>query len=186
MRAKAGVDEAVLHRLRIKHRQVAVRALGRKGLGRRVVRAFLAEGRIVRTAHPGGKPHPTMAVEHAVVIVRLAFPHHFVAPIGRRLHRFLTTPGVSESRTGRREILDRMGFGIQDRNDIDAQFGRTVNRTVGVNRRKAPIGGDQVVQVMLIIEPIPSRHDDVALGPLRPCRFRMGQLALGDAVRPVR
>ncbi len=79
-----------------------------------------------------------------------------------------------------------MGFRIEDRNDIDAQFSRAVNRTVGVDRRKAPIGSDQIVQIMLVIEPIPSRHDDVALGPLRPCRFGMGQLALGDAVGPVR
>src|SRR3990167_3988229 len=39
---------------------------------------------------------------------------------------------------------------------------------------------------MLVVEPIPGGDDDVALDPLRSRGLRMGQLALGDPVRPVR
>src|SRR3989338_1058921 len=39
---------------------------------------------------------------------------------------------------------------------------------------------------MLVVEPIPGGDDDVALDPLRSFGPRMGQLALGDAVGPVR
>src|SRR5512132_464823 len=41
------------------------------------------------------------------------------------------------------------------------------------------------MEVMLVIEPIPGRDDDVALDALRARRLRMGQLPFGDAVRPV-
>ena len=39
---------------------------------------------------------------------------------------------------------------------------------------------------MLVVEPIPGGDDDVALDALRSWRLRMGQLAFGDAIRPVR
>src|SRR5262249_51829611 len=41
------------------------------------------------------------------------------------------------------------------------------------------------MQVLLGAAPLPPRHDDVALEPLRPRRLAGRQLALGDAFRPI-
>src|SRR5436309_14072537 len=42
------------------------------------------------------------------------------------------------------------------------------------------------MQIMLVVEPIPGCDDNIALDTLRSRRLRMGQLAFGDAIRPVR
>ena len=94
--------------------------------------------------------------------------------------------GVSASRTGAVKFDGGVLFRIEDRHHVGAVLGASRTLAVGIDRRVAPIRGDQVVQVMLVVEPIPGRDDDVALDALRPRRLRMGQLALGDAVRPVR
>src|SRR5215212_2825766 len=48
--AEAGVDKSVFHRLWIEHRGLARRAIQRKHFGRGMLRALLAERRIVHTA----------------------------------------------------------------------------------------------------------------------------------------
>ncbi len=62
---------------------------------------------------------------------------------------------------------------------------RPVDRTIGVDRRIAPVGGDQIVQVLLVVVPVAQRDHDVALDALRTCRLGERQLALLDALGPV-
>ena len=61
MRAEAGVDEGVLHRLRIEHRHLAGRPLEREHLRGRMIGALLAEGRVVhrRARSPRATPGPS-------------------------------------------------------------------------------------------------------------------------------
>ena len=82
MGLEAGVDEAVLHRLEIEHRERPVRLLQRGKLGGGMVRALLAEIRVLGPAHRGRHPHPAVFVEHGVVVVDLAVPDLLHAPIG--------------------------------------------------------------------------------------------------------
>src|SRR5262249_35012929 len=56
---------------------------------------------------------------------------------------------------------------------------------VRVDRRVAPVGGDQIMQVSLWIAPFPRGDDDVAFNTLRPWRLGVRQLALGDAIGPI-
>ncbi len=88
MGAKAGVDETVLHGLGIEHRHLPPRAFERKRFGRGVIRAFFAKGRIFNAAHRRREPHPALAVEHTVVIVRPLAPDFLLTPVGRSVNRF--------------------------------------------------------------------------------------------------
>ena len=189
MGLEAGVDEGVLHRLRIEHRQRPVGLLEREQLGGRMVRALLAEVRILRPAHRRRQPHPALPVEHGVVVVGLGVPELLVAPIGRGTERLVhgRVPGSKPFRRvrvahRRLEVGHRVRLGIEDRQDVGRVFGRAEHRAVGVDRRIAPVRSDQVVQIFLRVAPVPGRDDDVALEPLRPRRLVLGQLALGDAV----
>src|SRR5207248_8013236 len=82
VRAEAGVDRRVFHGLRVEHCDLSIVALDRERLGRRMLRAFSAERRIVRTAYRGREPHAALPVEHRVVVVDLRIPDLLVAPIG--------------------------------------------------------------------------------------------------------
>ena len=77
VRAEAGADVRELLRLRIPHREMASRALDREQLRRRMIRARLAEVRIVRRPHGRSDPHAALLVEHRVV--------HVVAAASRSL-----------------------------------------------------------------------------------------------------
>jgi hypothetical protein len=94
---EAGVDERVLHRLRVEHRELPVALFQRKELGRGMLGALLAEGRVVEPAHRGGQPHSALAVDHHVVIIDARVPDLPVAPIGRR-HCLLQRIGKWQSR----------------------------------------------------------------------------------------
>src|SRR5688572_28907701 len=78
-----------------------------------------------------------------------------------------------------------MSFRIKDGDNVHAKLGGAVHRAVGIHGWKTTIGGDQVVQVMFVIKPIPGSDDDIALDALRPLRFSVRQLALGHAIGPV-
>ena len=41
------------------------------------------------------------------------------------------------------------------------------------------------MEILLLVAPVPGRHDDVALDSLRPRRLAVRQLALGDAIGPI-
>ena len=156
--------------------------------GRRMVGALFAERRIIRAAHCRCEPYPPVAIEHAVVVVGLAVPDLLRSPVGRRLHRLSFRLIVGLAYPGREresEIRGPVRFRIEDGNNIDANLGGAVNRAIGIDSGVATIRSDQVVQVMLIVEPIPRGDDDVALDSLRPGGLHVRQLALGDAVRPV-
>ena len=85
----------------------------------------------------------------------------------------------------RLEVGDRAGLGIEDRKHVGRVFRRAEELAVGVDGRIAPVRRDQVVEILLLVAPVPGRDDDVALHPLRPRRLAVRQLALGDAVGPV-
>src|ERR1035437_3479179 len=85
MGCEAGVDEAVLHGLGIEHRHLACRLFERERLGRRMIRAFLAKGRVIHPAHGGREPYPTLLVEHGVVIIRPSIPKFLFTPVSRSL-----------------------------------------------------------------------------------------------------
>ena len=192
MRAEAGVDEGVFLRLRIEDRELADVLLDREHLGRRMVRTLLAEVRVVRTADRRRQPDPAFAVEHGVVIVDLRIPGLLVAPIGRRRDRLFDRRVARSQGFGhvgiahrRLEGRDRVRLGIEDRQNVGRIFRRAEQRAIGVDRRIALVGRDQVVQVLLLGAPVPGGDDDVALDALRPRRLAVRQFALGDAVGPV-
>src|SRR5262249_60315665 len=60
VRPETSIDEAVLHRLGIEHRHLTPRLLEWKHLGRGMVRALLAECRIIEPAHARSQPDPAL------------------------------------------------------------------------------------------------------------------------------
>ena len=182
----------VFHGLGIEHRHLARRPLEREDLGRGMVGALLAPGRVVHAAHRCGDPHPALLVEHGVVVVGAGVPELLVAPVGRRLQR-LDAGGVSRpERLRHARIRDRhleerhlAGLRIQDRHVVGCVFGRAVKRPVRIDGRVATVRRDQVMQVVLFGGPLPGADDEVALDPLRPRRLGLRQLALGDAIGPL-
>src|SRR5262249_11475448 len=71
------------------------------------------------------------------------------------------------------------------RHVVGGVFGRAVERPVSIDGGIAPVGRDQVVQIVLVGAPFPRRDDDVAFDALPPRRLALRQVALGDAVGPV-
>src|SRR5262249_16989869 len=69
MRAETGVDVSELRRFRVEHRQLPFIAVERKGLGKRISRAFAAECRRAGSVIGAGHPQPAFGVKHVVVIV---------------------------------------------------------------------------------------------------------------------
>ena len=82
VRGEAGVDERVLLRPGIEHRDVAHGAVHREGLRRRVIRAGLAERGVVGAAHRRREPQPAVAPEHRVVVVDARLPDALAGPVG--------------------------------------------------------------------------------------------------------
>ena len=141
---------------------------------------------------PGRRePDAALPVEHRVVVVGLAVPDVLLAPIGRG-PQDLDRAGVAgperQRHVGRgrqhevrRDVLHR----IEDRHVVAGMLALPVQRPVGVDGRIAPVAGDQVVQILLVVVPVAQRDDDVALDALRPRRLGNRQLALRDALGPV-
>ena len=188
MGAEAGVDEGVLHRLRIEHRDLA-RRLARAGTPWRTDDPSPSCRRPdcpcrARSAASHTRP---LLVEHRIVVVGAGVPELLVAPIGRRLQRLdarrhgpaRATPAC---RIAHRHLEERhlVGLRIEDRHVVGRVFRRAVQRAVGVDRRIAPVGRDQVVQVFVRRRPFPRGDDDIALDALRPRRL------VPSAVRPWR
>ena len=194
MGAETGFDEGVLHRFRVEHGHLALRHVDREGLGRRMIRALLAEGGVVVTAHIGRKPHPALPVEHAVVVVSLLRPDLLHSPVRRGRQRLVERRGVERrpERLGHAVIQDRhleernlMRLRVEDRDVVARVFGRTEQRAVGIDGGIAAIRRDQVVEEGLFRAPFPRGNDDVTLDARRPLRLLLGQRARGDAVGPL-
>ena len=81
----------------------------------------------------------------------------------------------------RRGVLHR----IEHRQILRAFLGRAIERTVGVDGRIASVGADRIVQIGLRVRPVPQRHDEVALDPLRALRRGRRHGAGGNPVGPV-
>ena len=175
MGLEAGVDEGVFHRLGVENRDRAVRLLERGQLGGRMIGAFLAEVRVLGAAHRRRHPHAALLVEHGIVVVHLGVVELLLTPIGRRPER-LVHGRVSRSKPFRGvciadrslEIGDGVRLRIQDRDDVGRIFGRAEDRTIGIDGRIPAVRGDQVVQILLRVAPIPRGNHDVALESLRP------------------
>ena len=177
MRAEAGLVGGVLAGLRIVHRHPAVGAVERKLHGRGVARALLAERRVVRHVARRREPDAALPVEHRVVVVGPAVPDVLLAPIGRG-PQDLDRAGVAgperQRHVGRgrqhevrRDVLHR----IEDRHVVAGVLALPVHRPIGVDGRIAPVAGDQVMQILLVVVPVAQRDDDVALDTLRPRRL---------------
>ena len=194
VRAEASVDEAVLHRLGIEHRDLTSGAVEREYLGRGMVRILLAEGWVLDSAHGRGEPHPAGLVEHAVVVVGALTPDLLVSPIGRGLVRLRCGGGMERrpERFRRIRIRDRhfeerrlVRLRVEDRHVVARVLGRPVERTIRVDGGIAPVRGDQIMDKGLLTAPFPGGDDEIALHALRALRLVLGQLALGDAIDPV-
>ena len=83
------------------------------------------------------------------------------------------------------EVLRRVCLRIEDRDVVHAVFGRTDHRAVRVDRRITPVRGNQVVEILFLVGPVPGGDHDVALDALRPRRLAVRQLALLDPLGPV-
>jgi hypothetical protein len=190
---EAGVDELGLLRLRIVHRDHPRALLEWKQLGGRMVRAFLAEGRLVLlVAECRRHPDTAFAVERRVVVVEMRRPDFFLAPVGGRSHRFFSR-GVTRTehfvhvrianrrRLNGGDVLHR----IEDRESVHAVFRLAEHRAIGIHRRIAPVGDGQGVQIVLLVRPVPGGDHNIALDAFRPLRRGARQLAFGDPVGPI-
>ncbi len=80
VRAEAGIDECVFHRLRVKHGHLACTSFEWENLGVRIVGALFAPSRIIHAAHGGREPDTALLVEHGIVIVGTRVPQRFALP----------------------------------------------------------------------------------------------------------
>src|SRR5215204_2332232 len=128
---EAGIEMDELFAFRIVHRDVTTGFFHRKELGRRMVGAVLAEGRILRRANARGHPDPPGAVEHRVMHRGLALPDSLRAPIRRRKTResgALDEAGIRRFRIlrGRLYIADAVLLRIEYRQIISGILRRAV------------------------------------------------------------
>ena len=130
-------------------------------------------------------PDAPLAVDHRIVHVGPAGPDRLRCPSTATAASALRRPD-RRVRIARPHVhaARRVANRIEHGNVIRAQLGSAVDRTVGVDRRIAPVGRDLVVHVDLRVGPVPLRDDDVPLRALR-ARRRGRQLAGRDAIRPV-
>ena len=94
--------------------------------------------------------------------------------------------GVSGSRTGAMKCVTVCVLGSRIGNGVGRVLRRAEQRAVGIDGRIAPVRGDQVVQVLLLVDPVPGGDDDVALDSLAAAAASLRQFTLGDAVGPIR
>ena len=189
---EAGIDEGVFHRLRVEHRQLAVALVQRPRLGGGVVGALFAERRVLDAAHGGGQPHPALPVDHRIVVVDAGIPNLLVAPIGRGLHRRQHGGVAGPERQRHLRIAHRRLEGgdavldrIENRDRVGGIFRLAEHRAVAVDGRVALIRHAEIVEIVLLVGPVPGGDDDVALEARRPLGLVVGQFALGDAVGPI-
>ena len=160
-------------------------------LGIGIVRALPAERRRAGRVIGPGHPDPALGIEHVVVIVEPRVPDLLHAPIGRSRHRLLDRGMARPERLGHTRPLRRRDVGDLRRSSDRAPAGdrshirSSRTAAVGIDRRIALVGRDQVVKIFLVVAPIPGRDHDIALDALRPRRLGARQLALGDAIGPV-
>ncbi len=185
MRAETGVDEGELSGLRIVQGELAVGTPDGKDPGRGMIRTFPAEGRIRRPPHARGEPDPALLVEHRIVRARLAVPDRLRSPIRGRRHRVVLRRRRLRIADRHSHFARRMPHRIQDRHEIRALLGRSVNQSVGVDRGIALVARNLIVEISRGTRPVPQADDDVALQALRPFGPRGGQLARGDPIGPV-
>ena len=171
--------------LRVVDGEVPARLVHGEEPGGRMRRALATEGWVLARPHGGRQPHPSGPVEHRVVHVVLARPHHLGAPIRRRLRHVRgrrLRRGVAH---GERDAAGAVGRRIQNRHEVGAQLERSVHRPVRVDGRVAAVRRHHVVQVRLRVGPVPQRDDDVALDAARTRRRRRHRAGC-DAVGPAR
>ena len=155
--------------------EVAVGLFEREELRRGMVRALLAEVRIV-PADGLATVNQTRPFSSNIGLCMLVWlsqigssPQYGDGAIGLSFE-----DGVFGSRTGIFTCVALCCDRVEDREEIRALLGRAVDRAVGVDRGIALVGRDLVVQVVLGPGPVPQRDDDVALDALRPRRLRAG------------
>ena len=144
-----------LPRLRVVHRKMAVRALDRERLRRRMVRAFPAEAGIRRRPHARREPDASLFVEHRIVHARLAVPDRVLAPVRRGRHRIVPRRRRRRIAHGMHDLGRDVPHRIEHRNAIGAFFGRAVDRAVRVDGGFALVGRDLVVQIGGRAAPVP-------------------------------
>ena len=89
VRAEAGADQRELAALRVVHREMAVGALERQHLRRRMARPLPAELGVARRPHARGVPDAPLLIQHRIVARGVTVPDRRRAPVGRRRHRIV-------------------------------------------------------------------------------------------------
>ena len=106
---------------------------------------------------------PALLVEHGVVVVGPLSQSVLLAPIGGRRHRLdgarrdrgPSDSGMSASRDRHLEERHLVRLRIEDRHVVGRVFRRAVQRAIGVDRRIAPVGRNQIVQIFVRRGPLP-------------------------------
>ena len=80
---------------------------------------------------------------------------------------------------------DRIGQGIEHRIIVGAELCPAVDKSIGVDRWIAPIGGDGVMHIVFGVQPIPGRDHRIAFDALGPLRLGLRQLTGRHAVGPI-
>src|SRR5215475_9364960 len=161
VRTETGINERKLLVLWIEHTEVAASSFDRKEFRRWMVRAFFAEGRIIRRTNSGGNPDSALFVEHRVMNRGLTFPNAFRSPIRRRREHQRIRPcdGYSVRRVRiaywHSDLGRPMTNGIENRHKIRAVLGRTIDQAIGVDGWIALVAGDLVVQISFGCGPVP-------------------------------
>ena len=178
MGRETGIDHLVVFGFRIVDRQMTAAFAERRQLGRGVGRALLAEGGVLSLPVARREPHAAILVQHGVMDAGLAVPDDLIAPIGRRhdgLGERVPRPCVFCALHRRRRYRPGHVFNrVQDGNRIGAEFRRAIKQAVGIDRRVAPVGRNQIMQILLWRVPVAHRDHDIALDTLRPVWLGMG------------
>src|SRR5213594_3142085 len=105
-----------------------------------MTRALSAEIRIGRRSNRRRNPDSTALVEHRVVDVVLAVPQHFVAPVWRRrLHLRALSRWRVRVANGQLHPCRFVVSRIEDWNETLTELHRTIDETVRIDGRIAPI-----------------------------------------------
>ena len=161
--AEAGVDWRVGVAARIIDAKMAAGTAQRKRLGGRVIRTFLAERwHIARVASAGGNPDPAVAVHHRIVHRSCRIPDLLVAPVGRGRHGRLCCAVVIWVFREYRNLVGAMGARIQHRQIVSTVFQCAVNLAIGIHRRIAAVGGNQIMQIGRGVSPVPLCNHHIA------------------------
>src|SRR6266699_3126251 len=183
---ETSVNQRDLLGFRIVSGELAATALERKQDRRRMTRSFFAKRRIIAGTDSGSNPHPPFPIEHGIVNVGLAVPNGFISPIRRWCADLvISTRGGLRIADWHLNLARHGTRRIEDRQIVRAQFRRSIDQAVGVERGIPFISGDLIVKIGLGIGPVPLADDYVPLHTLWSRRSQW-QFPGGESIGPIR